>query len=76
MVVTNLLWFVLIFGNAFDNRICLEHVLSNVIFECERPLLIEYKDLYKPYCKGTVGSEAGDLSEPAVRRNSHRLKTI
>jgi len=27
-------------------------------------------------CEGTVGSEAGDLSEPAVRRNPHRLKTI
>ena len=24
-------------------------------------------------CKGTVGSEAGDLLEPAVRRKSHRL---
>jgi len=27
-------------------------------------------------CKGTVGSEAGDLSEPAVRRKSHKLETI
>jgi len=27
------------------------------------------------YCKGTVGSEAGDLSEPAVRRKSHELMT-
>ena len=27
-------------------------------------------------CKGTVGSEAGDLSEPVVRRKSHRLETI
>jgi len=26
-------------------------------------------------CKGTVGSEAGDLSEPAVRRKSHELMT-
>ena len=26
-------------------------------------------------CKGTVGSEAGDLSEPAVRRKSHKLNT-
>ena len=26
-------------------------------------------------CKGTVGSEAGDLSEPAVRRKSHKLET-
>jgi len=25
------------------------------------------------WCKGTVGSEAGDLSEPAVRRKSHWL---
>ena len=25
------------------------------------------------HCKGTVGSEAGDLSEPAVRRKSHWL---
>ena len=27
-------------------------------------------------CKGTVGSEAGDLSEPAVRLKSHKLTTI
>ena len=26
-------------------------------------------------CKGTAGSEAGDLSEPAVRRKSHKLET-
>ena len=26
-------------------------------------------------CKGTVGSEAGDLSEPAVRWKSHKLET-
>jgi len=26
-------------------------------------------------CKGTVGSEAGDLSEPAVRQKSHKLET-
>jgi len=26
-------------------------------------------------CKGTVGVEAGDLSEPAVRQKSHRLTT-
>ena len=26
-------------------------------------------------CKGTVGAEAGDLSEPAVRQKSHRLTT-
>ena len=46
MVATNLLLFVLVFGNAFNNRICLEQrALSLVIiFECERPLLIEYKD--------------------------------
>ena len=26
-------------------------------------------------CKGTVGAEAGDLSEPAVRWKSHKLET-
>jgi len=29
-----------------------------------------------PTCKGTVGSEAGDLPEPVVRLKSHKLTTI
>ena len=36
---------------------------------------ISHASLSDGHCKGTVGSEAGDLSEPAVRRKSHELMT-
>jgi len=36
---------------------------------------LTHTDLWDKYCKGTVGAEAGDLSEPPVRQKSHRLTT-
>lgn len=42
-----LLFISFVFGSTLNNRICSEQiglVLNNVIFECERPLLIKYKD--------------------------------
>jgi len=41
-------------------------------FEFKKAEGVNLKD---DHCKGTVGAEAGDLSEPAVRQKSHGLTT-